>query len=69
MLEGPAHNRFTKSVFKTIRIPVSSFLVDGRELDLTQIENIIFQFRIGSEILSSQGRLALDDIEFTKREP
>ena len=69
MLEGPAHNRFTKSVFKTIRIPVSSFLVDGRELDLTQIEKIIFQFRIGSEILSSQGRLALDDIEFTKREP
>ena len=34
----------------------------------TQIEKIVFQFRIGDETLTSQGGLALDDIEFTKRE-
>ena len=67
--EDVTHNRLTKSVFKTIRLPIASFLVDGRELDLTQIQKIVFQFRIGDETLTSQGRLALDDIEFTTWEP
>ena len=56
----------TKSAFKTLRIPVSSFLVDGRRLDLTEIERIFFQFRIGGAALTAAGRMALDDIELTE---
>ncbi len=62
---GPPHNLLTKSALKTIRIPVSCFILDGRNLDITNIEQIFFQFEVGGAVLTGTGRVALDDIEFT----
>lgn len=49
--------------FETIRIALPDFLSTGSGLDLTNIISIDFQF--GPSYGSSQGRLGMDDVEFT----
>lgn len=51
---------FSKSVFKTVRLPLKRFTQLNNYLDLTSLSSIGFMF---SE--TSVGRLGIDDIEFT----
>ncbi len=52
---------FSKSVFKTVRIPLKRFTQLNNSLDLTSLAAIAFMF---SE--TTVGRLGIDDIEFTQ---
>jgi len=52
---------FSKSVFKTVRIPLKRFKQLNNNLDLTSVSSIAFMF---SE--TPRGRLGIDDIEFTQ---
>jgi hypothetical protein len=48
--------------FETITIGLGDFQRDGAGLDLSDIEQVRFEFGPGSG--SSQGRIGLDDVEF-----
>ncbi len=48
--------------FETITIRLADFLRDGTSLDLSDVEQVRFEFGPGSG--SSQGRIGLDDVEF-----
>ena len=48
--------------FETITIALGDFLRDGSGLDLTDIEQVRFEF--GPGFGSSEGRIGLDDVEF-----
>lgn len=50
--------------FETIRLPVEGFLTDGSGLNLCDIDAIIFEF--GPSHGAAQGRVAIDQIEFTR---
>ena len=51
--------------FETITIRLGDFLRDGSGLDLTDIEQVRFEF--GPGFGSPQGRIGLDDVEFRAR--
>ena len=51
--------------FETITIALGDFLRDGTGLDLTDIEQVRFEF--GPGFGSAQGRIGLDDVEFRAR--
>ncbi len=51
--------------FETIRIPLGDFLAEGRPLDLGRAVAVSFLF--GPSHGSAQGRIGLDEIEFTRR--
>ena len=50
---------FEKAHFVTVRIPLSAFLIDGRDIDLDTLQSIRFVFDKRSE-----GTVAIDDIAF-----
>ncbi|MBS2024331.1 MAG: hypothetical protein JST92_18165 [Deltaproteobacteria bacterium] len=50
----------TSAAFSTFRIPLSAFVVDGRDLDLSQIVKV--HLKLGAPSTST-GRIALDDVE------
>lgn len=52
------------SEFETVRIRLRDFRNNGTAIDLEEIQKVIFQF--GPSHGSAQGRLGLDEIEFTK---
>jgi hypothetical protein len=49
--------------FETIRIPLGDFRAEGNQLELGAIKRVTFLF--GAEYGSRQGRIGLDEIEFT----
>ena len=50
--------------FETIRIRLTDFLRDGADLDLGSVRSVRFDF--GSGFGSSEGRVAVDDVELVK---
>ncbi|MFT5154968.1 MAG: hypothetical protein ACI841_004976, partial [Planctomycetota bacterium] len=49
--------------FRTTRIPIRDFLANGTDLDTTDIVKVRFEFGQAGD--SPEGRLGMDDIEFT----
>lgn len=52
------------SEYETIRIRVTDFRNNGSSVDLADVEKLVFEF--GPSFGSTQGRIALDEIELTK---
>jgi dienelactone hydrolase len=58
---GPRLVDFTKSVFKTVRLPLDRFKQANTQLNLGSLASIAFEFSV-----NIPGRLGLDDIEFSR---